>query len=201
MLPRPCLRQTGLRSRTWSRFFQFTQGEGHDTRRVQYRPITGRLCGFAPIAIEGARSCWMSTTPSPTSSPENHYGRLPLSRGGNRPKPLFRTREVMRLWDYEEERSKDLEEERKGLDERNRSLEREKGQFCSVSTGDRFPQSRLIRSKVPSGTSMPGLRHSRRRRRHSMPRLRASTRYSSPFACKYEMNPAPVKTIEAWWPN
>ena len=189
--------QAGLRCALVS--IQFTQGEGHalDAFKttdygVVYVDCTGSLSKEPQLLDVYNTIAYIE--------PGKPYGRLPLSVGGIDPNHYSHYEKVMRLWDYEEERSKDLEEERKGLDERNRSLEREKGQFAQFKGGPVSPeQADQIQSTMRDFnarvTALKKAQEAFNAKVASINKIQLTLR------CKYEMNPAPVKTIEAWWPK
>jgi hypothetical protein len=189
--------QAGLRCALVS--IQFTQGEGHALDAFKTTD-----CGVVYVDCTGT----LSKEPQLLDvyntiayvEPGKSYGRLPLSVGGIDPNHYSHYEKVMRLWDCEEERSRDLEEERKGLDERNRALEQEKGQFAQFNGRPASPEQAdqiqsVIRDYNARVTALKKAQEAFNAKVASINKIQLALR------CKYEMNPAPVKTIEAWCPK
>ena len=169
---------------------------GH--RTGVFRKSAGALCLGTFFLLAGCEDFDLAGTLDRYR--EDFHFSYPLSAGGIDPNHYSHYEKVMRLWDYEEERSKDLEEERKGLDERNRSLEREKGQFAQFNGAPVSPEQAdqiqsTIRDFNARVTALKKAQEAFNAKVASINKIQLTLR------CKYEMNPAPVKTIEAWWPN
>jgi DNA repair exonuclease SbcCD ATPase subunit len=86
------------------------------------------------------------------------------------------------------------------LDERNRALEQEKGQFAQFNGRPASPEQAdqiqsVIRDYNARVTALKKAQEAFNAKVASINKIQLALR------CKYEMNPAPVKTIEAWWPK
>jgi hypothetical protein len=104
----------------------------------------------------------------------------------------------MRLWDYEDEKSKALEEERKSLDDRNRALEQEGGQFAQFN-GRALSQEQADQIQPSRNDYNARVAALKRAQAAFNARVSDINKIQDTLRCKYEMNKCPVKTIKAWW--
>ena len=187
--------QAGLRCALVS--LQFTEGEGHALDAF-------KTADYGVVYID----CTGTASKAPQSldvyntiayiEPGEPYGRLPLDVGSVDPNHYSHYEKVMRLWDYEDEKSKALEEERKSLDDRNKALEQEGGQFAQFN-GRALSQEQADQIQHSRNDYNARVAALKRAQAAFNARVSDINKIQNTLRCKYEMNKSPVKTIEAWW--